>query len=100
MSVFGPGTQLPLHRCINMGVLGYHYGLGVGVPTGDDGMAIVRSPFKRENHTGYVFDDTLLHDSWNMTSSPRSHCSDQQSLHSPAIAVSALPFAPTTLMPE
>ena len=76
-----------------MSVLGYHYGLDV--PAGDAGMVIGRSPFKRENHTGYISDDTLLHDSWNMTSSPRSHCSDQQSSHSPAISVSALPFAPT-----
>jgi len=69
VSVFGPGTQLPEHRGISMGVVRYHYALDI--PEGDTGMVIGGKRFKWAKHRGYAFDDTYPHAAWNHTNSPR-----------------------------
>lgn len=63
VSVFLPGTSLPEHYGISMGVLRYHF--GIEIPTGQTGMYIEKTPFKwREGH-GLLFDDTLRHSAFN-----------------------------------
>lgn len=69
VSVFKPHTHLQKHYGISKGVLRFHYGLDI--PEGDTGMTIENIPWKWSNRQGYVFDDTLLHDSWNHTDENR-----------------------------
>lgn len=69
ISIFEPHTHIPKHRGISKGVMRYHYGLDI--PKGDLGMTINNEEFKWENKKGYIFDDTLMHDSWNHTSEKR-----------------------------
>jgi len=69
VSIFLPGTELEEHEGISKGVYRYHYGLSI--PDGDTGMTIERRPFKWEERSGYIFDDTLKHTSFNRTNKMR-----------------------------
>lgn len=74
ISVMWPGAHLPPHEGISMAVWRYHYGLSI--PEGDLGMQILdvhgnHVKYRWEEHKGVMWDDTLKHESWNLSSSPR-----------------------------
>lgn len=69
VSVMHPGTHLPMHIGPSRAVYRYHYGLVV--PKGNLGLNIEGSVLQWEERRGFVWDDTLYHESWNKTDKPR-----------------------------
>jgi hypothetical protein len=69
VSVFKPGTVLPIHNGISMGVWRYHYGLSI--PDGDVGINIDNKYIKWKNREGFIWDDTVPHSAWNLTNETR-----------------------------
>lgn len=69
ISVFWPPVSLPRHRGISKGMYRYHYGLII--PEGDTGLEVDGVSYKWEEGKGVIWDDTLPHRAWNLTSQPR-----------------------------
>lgn len=69
VSVFKPGTVLPMHVGISMGVWRYHYGLKI--PEGNLGLNVNGQMVKWEEREGFIWDDTLPHEAWNLTDDTR-----------------------------
>lgn len=69
VSVFWGQVDLPPHQGVSKGVYRYHYGLEI--PEGDTGMLIDNIPFRWLTGEGYIWDDTLMHSSWNRTNARR-----------------------------
>lgn len=66
-SILAPGKKLPAHRGPYNGVLRYH--LGLRVPATDERCAIRVDTETRSWNEGsaLVFDDTYMHEAWNLT---------------------------------
>ena len=69
VSVFKPGTELPMHSGISMGVWRYHYGLTI--PEGNLGINIGGQTMKWYERKGFIWDDTISHKAWNLTNETR-----------------------------
>lgn len=69
ISVMHPKTHLPMHVGPSKAVYRYFYGLLV--PEGDIALNIMGSVLRYEERRGFVWDDSLLHESWNMSDKPR-----------------------------
>lgn len=70
VSVFKPGTYLKPHTGISMGVWRYHYGLDIP-SEGNLGMVINGEKYKWKNGESILWDDTLVHSSWNYSDKVR-----------------------------
>ncbi len=60
---------LPLHSGIFKSIYRYHYALEI--PAGDTGMILNNIQFQWKERHGYIFDDTLVHSTWNFTGKRR-----------------------------
>jgi hypothetical protein len=69
VSVFKPGTVLPVHSGISMGVWRYHYGLKI--PKGNLGLNIGGRMITWKEREGFIWDDTISHEAWNLTNEIR-----------------------------
>jgi len=68
-SIMKPGTIIYPHTGYTNRVLRCH--LGMKVPTGDCAIKVGQKTQKWEEGKAFVFDDTILHEAWNMTNETR-----------------------------
>lgn len=69
VSVMHSGTVLDLHRGPSRAVYRYHYGLKI--PEGNLGLYLDGKKIRWKEREGFIWDDTLIHGSWNKSSEPR-----------------------------
>jgi ornithine lipid ester-linked acyl 2-hydroxylase len=70
-SILAPGKRIPPHDGPYKGVLRYHLGLLVPVPTEQVGIKVGGEVAHWEEGASLVFDDTYTHEAWNDTEGTR-----------------------------